>query len=122
MSSRIAASFHSQIIFLFCFCVLQEELRAQLPRYQCNIPRQGQTPASPSVGPVGGMMSSQQASMRQPVPGQYGAPPQGIPGFIPGGMAPYGQAPPVGPSGYQGVPPRPPIGMRPPVMSPEGRY
>ncbi|XP_034566571.1 BUB3-interacting and GLEBS motif-containing protein ZNF207a isoform X4 [Notolabrus celidotus] len=88
-----------------------EELRAQLPRYQRNIPRQGQTTAAPSVGPVGGMMSPQQPSMRQPVPGQYGGPPQGMPGYIPGGMPPYGQAPPVGPPGYQGAPPRPPIGV-----------
>ncbi|CAJ1076594.1 BUB3-interacting and GLEBS motif-containing protein ZNF207a isoform X2 [Xyrichtys novacula] len=97
-----------------------EELRAQLPRYQRNIPRQAQSTAAPSVGPVGGMMSPQQPGMRQPVPGQY--PPQGMPGFIPGGIPPYGQAPPVGPPGYQGAPPRPLIGMRPPVMSPEGRY
>lgn len=48
--------------------------------------------------------------------GQYGGPPQGMPGYIPGGMPPYGQAPP----GYQETPARPP--MRPPVMSPGGRY
>ncbi|XP_041634405.1 BUB3-interacting and GLEBS motif-containing protein ZNF207-like isoform X2 [Cheilinus undulatus] len=100
-----------------------EELRAQLPRYQRSIPRQGQTATGPhTVGPVGGMMASQQSGMRQPLPGQYGAPPQGMPGFIPGGMPPYGQAPPVGPSGYQGAPPRPPMGVRPPVMSPGGRF
>lgn len=100
-----------------------EELRAQLPRYQCSIPRQGQATASaPSVGPVGGMMSPQQPGMRHPIPGQYGGPPQGMPGYMPGGMPPYGQAPPVVPPGYQGAPPRPPIGMRPPVMSPGGRY
>ncbi|XP_020512161.1 BUB3-interacting and GLEBS motif-containing protein ZNF207 isoform X1 [Labrus bergylta] len=99
-----------------------EEFRAQLPRYQRSLPRQGQTAAaSQSVGPMGGMMSPQQASMRQPLPGQYGGPPQGMPGYIPG-MPPYVQAPPVGPPGYQGAPPRPPLGMRPPVMSPGGRF
>ncbi|KAM3597736.1 uncharacterized protein V6R79_008649 [Siganus canaliculatus] len=100
-----------------------EELRAQLPRYQRNIPRQGQTTtAAPAVGPVGAMMAPQQPGMRHPIPGQYGGPPQGMPGYLPGGMPPYGQAPPVVPPGYQGAPPRPPIGMRPPVMSPGGRY
>lgn len=54
--------------------------------------------------------------------GQYGGPPQGMPGYMPGGIPPYGQAPPVVPQGYQGAPPRPPMGMRPPVMSPGGRY
>ncbi|XP_053193967.1 BUB3-interacting and GLEBS motif-containing protein ZNF207-like isoform X1 [Scomber japonicus] len=100
-----------------------EELRAQLPRYQRSIPRQGQATASAtSVGPVGGIMAPQQPGMMHPVPGQYGGPPQGMPGYMPGGMPPYGQAPPVVPPGYQGAPPRPPIGMRPPVMSPGGRY
>lgn len=56
------------------------------------------------------------------VAGQYGGPLQGMPGYIPGGMTPYGQAPPVVPPGYQGAPTRAPIGMRPPVMSPGGRY
>lgn len=50
--------------------------------------------------------------------GQYGAPPQGMPGYMPGGMPPYGQGPPMVPP-YQGGPP---LGMRPPVMSPAGRY
>ncbi|XP_019117422.2 BUB3-interacting and GLEBS motif-containing protein ZNF207 isoform X2 [Larimichthys crocea] len=100
-----------------------EELRAQLPRYQRSIHRQGQTTAAaPSVGPVGSMMTPQQPGMRHPIPGQYGGPPQGMPGYMPGGMPPYGQAPPVVPPGYQGAPPRPPMGMRPPVMSPGGRY
>ncbi|XP_059204663.1 BUB3-interacting and GLEBS motif-containing protein ZNF207a isoform X2 [Centropristis striata] len=101
-----------------------EELRAQLPRYQRCIARQGQTPAtvSPSVAPVGGMIPPQQPGMRHPIPGQYGGPPQGMPGYMPGGMPPYGQAPPVVPPGYQGAPPRPPMGMRPPVMSPGARY
>ncbi|XP_070703646.1 BUB3-interacting and GLEBS motif-containing protein ZNF207a isoform X2 [Pempheris klunzingeri] len=102
-----------------------EELRAQLPRYQRTMPHQGQTAAAaaaPSVGPVGGMMAPQQPGMRHPIPGQYGGPPQGMPSYIPGGMPPYGQAPPVVPPGYQGAPPRPPMGMRPPVMSPGGRY
>ncbi|XP_037649530.1 BUB3-interacting and GLEBS motif-containing protein ZNF207-like isoform X2 [Sebastes umbrosus] len=100
-----------------------EELRAQLPRYQRGIPCQGPTAAAaPSVGPVGGMMAPQQPGMRHPIPGQYGGPPQGMPGYMPGGMPPYGQAPPVVPLGYQGAPPRPPMGMRPPVMSPGARY
>ncbi|XP_031728144.1 BUB3-interacting and GLEBS motif-containing protein ZNF207-like isoform X1 [Anarrhichthys ocellatus] len=98
-----------------------EELRSQLPRYQRSAPRQGQTSAAtPSVGPVGGMMAPQQSGMRHPIPGQYGGPPQGIPGYMPGGMPPYGLAPPVAPPGYQGAPP--PMGMRPPVMSPGARY
>lgn len=50
--------------------------------------------------------------------GQYGAPPQGMPSYMPGGMPPYGQGPPMVPP-YQGGPP---MGMRPPVMSPAGRY
>lgn len=53
--------------------------------------------------------------------GPYGAPPQGVSGFVPGGMPPYGQAPPMVPP-YQAAPPRPAVGMRPPVMSPGGRY
>ncbi|XP_049925721.1 BUB3-interacting and GLEBS motif-containing protein ZNF207a isoform X2 [Epinephelus moara] len=100
-----------------------EELRAQLPRYQRSIPRQGQAAAAaPSVGPMAGMMAPQQPGIRHPIPGQYGGPPQGMPGYMPGGMPPYGQAPPVVPPGYQGAPPRPPMGMRPPVMSPGARY
>ncbi|CAN9505913.1 unnamed protein product [Ophioblennius macclurei] len=97
-----------------------EELRAQLPRYQCSIPRPGQTTtAAPAVGPVGGIMASQQHSMSHPIPGQFSGP---APGFIPGRMPPFGQGPPVVPPGYQTAPPRPPLGMRPPVMSPGGRY
>ncbi|XP_054463256.1 BUB3-interacting and GLEBS motif-containing protein ZNF207-like isoform X2 [Anoplopoma fimbria] len=100
-----------------------EEFRSQLPRYQRSVPRHGQTTAAaPSVGPVGGMMAPQQSGMRHPIPGQYGGPPQGMPGYMQGGMPPYGQAPPVVPPGYQGAPPRPPMGMRPPVMSPGARY
>jgi len=53
-----------------------------------------------------------------PCIGQYGAPPQGMPGYLPGGMPPYGQAPPMVPPYQAG----PPMGMRPPVMSPAGRY
>ncbi|KAM3863862.1 BUB3-interacting and GLEBS motif-containing protein ZNF207-like [Diretmus argenteus] len=100
-----------------------EELRAQLPRYQRNISRQGQaTVSAPPVGPMGGMMAPQQPGIRHPMPGQYGGPPQAMPGYMPGGMPPYGQAPPMVPPGYQGAPLRPPMGMRPPVMSPGGRY
>ncbi|MFT7804102.1 BUB3-interacting and GLEBS motif-containing protein ZNF207-like isoform X1 [Arapaima gigas] len=105
-----------------------EERRAQLPRYQRNIPRPGQAHmAVPPVGPLGGMMPPQpaippqQPGMRHPMHGQYGAPPQGMPGYMPGGMPPYGQAPPMVPP-FQGGPPRPPMGMRPPVMSQGGRY
>ncbi|XP_029997138.1 BUB3-interacting and GLEBS motif-containing protein ZNF207-like isoform X2 [Sphaeramia orbicularis] len=100
-----------------------EELRAQLPRYQCSIAHQGQASASgSSVGSLGGMMGTQQPGMRHPIPGQYGGPPHGMPGYMPGGLPSFGQAPPVVPPGYQGAPPRPSMGMRPPVMSPGGRY
>lgn len=45
-------------------------MRAQLPRYQRSIPRQGQATASAtSVGPVGGIMAPQQPGMMHPVPG-----------------------------------------------------
>ncbi|XP_038632857.1 LOW QUALITY PROTEIN: BUB3-interacting and GLEBS motif-containing protein ZNF207-like [Scyliorhinus canicula] len=110
-----------------------EERRAQFPKYQRNIPRQGQAPMGPPpVGPMGGMMPPQQGmppqqpAMRPPMPppGQFGGPPQGMPGYLPGGMPPYGQGPPMVPP-YQGGPPRPPMGMsgmRPPVMSQGGRY
>ncbi|XP_061882925.1 BUB3-interacting and GLEBS motif-containing protein ZNF207-like isoform X4 [Entelurus aequoreus] len=102
-----------------------EELRAQLPRYQRLLARTGQAHvAAPPVAVVGGMMAPQQGlplqqpGMRHPMHGQYGAPPQGMPTFMPGGMPPYGQVPPLVPS-YQGGPP---MGMRPPAMSPAGRY
>ncbi|KAG9350452.1 hypothetical protein JZ751_026815 [Albula glossodonta] len=98
-----------------------EERRAQLPRYQRNIPRPGQAHmAVPPVGPMGAMMPPQQGMPPQQS-GQYGAPPQGMPGYMPGGMPPYGQGPPMVPP-FQGGPPRPPMGMRPPVMSQGGRY
>ncbi|XP_041858648.1 BUB3-interacting and GLEBS motif-containing protein ZNF207-like isoform X4 [Melanotaenia boesemani] len=100
-----------------------EELRTQLPRYQCSMPHQGQAgAAAPSVGPVGGIMAPQQLSVGNRMPGQYGGPPRGIPGYIPGQMSPFGQAPPVIPPRYQGVPSRPPVGIRPPSMSPGGHY
>ncbi|XP_067273900.1 BUB3-interacting and GLEBS motif-containing protein ZNF207a isoform X2 [Pseudorasbora parva] len=105
-----------------------EELRAQLPRYQCKIPSSGQAHvSSPPVAPMGGVLppqqgiSAQQPGVRHPMQGPYGAPPQAVPGYVPGGMPPYGQAPPMVPP-YQAAPPRPAIGMRPPVMSPGGRY
>ncbi|KAG5853798.1 hypothetical protein ANANG_G00030250 [Anguilla anguilla] len=70
-----------------------EERRAQLPRYQRNIPRPGQAHmAVPPVGPMGAMMPPQQGmppqqpGMRHPMHGQYGGPPQGMPGYMPGGM------------------------------------
>ncbi|CAG5942145.1 unnamed protein product [Menidia menidia] len=102
-----------------------EEMKAQLPRYQRLIPRAGQAHvAAPQVAAVGGIMPPQQglppqqSGMRHPMHGQYSAPPQGMPGYMPGGMPPYGQGPPMVPQ-YQGGPP---MGMRPPVMSPAGRY
>ncbi|XP_034389991.1 BUB3-interacting and GLEBS motif-containing protein ZNF207b isoform X2 [Cyclopterus lumpus] len=102
-----------------------EELRAQLPRYQRLTPRPGQAlVAAPPVVAVGSIMPPQQGmppqqpGMRHPMHGQYGAPPQGMPSYMAGGMPPYGQGPPMVPS-YQGGPP---MGMRPPVMSPAGRY
>ncbi|XP_016424736.1 BUB3-interacting and GLEBS motif-containing protein ZNF207-like isoform X2 [Sinocyclocheilus rhinocerous] len=105
-----------------------EELRAQLPRYQCKIPSAGQTHVtSPPVAPMGGVLPPQQGipvqqpGVRHPMQGPYGAPPQGVPGYVAGGMPPYGQAPPMVPP-FQAAPPRPAIGMRPPVMSPGGRY
>uniref|UniRef100_A0A7M4E012 Zinc finger protein 207 n=1 Tax=Crocodylus porosus TaxID=8502 RepID=A0A7M4E012_CROPO len=102
-----------------------EERRAQLPKYQRNLPRPGQASmGNPPVGPIGGMMPPQpgippqQQGMRPPMPphGQYGAHHQGMPGYLPGAMPPYGQGPPMVPP-YQSGPPRPPMGMRPPVMS-----
>uniref|UniRef100_H0XP44 BED-type domain-containing protein n=2 Tax=Otolemur garnettii TaxID=30611 RepID=H0XP44_OTOGA len=106
-----------------------EERRAQLPKYQCNLPRPRQAPiGNPPVGPIGGMMPPQpgipqQQGMRPPMPphGQYGGHRQGMPGYLPGAMPPYGQGWPMVPP-YQGGPPRPPMGMRPPVMLQGGRY
>uniref|UniRef100_A0A673N504 BUB3-interacting and GLEBS motif-containing protein ZNF207-like n=1 Tax=Sinocyclocheilus rhinocerous TaxID=307959 RepID=A0A673N504_9TELE len=108
-----------------------EERRAQLPRYQRLIPRPGQTAAAaasaPPSGAVGGMIPSQQVippqqpGMRHPIHGQYGGPPQGMPGYMGGGMPPYGQSAPMVPP-YQSGPPGPPMGIRPPVMSPGSRY
>ncbi|KAJ3600658.1 hypothetical protein NHX12_031636 [Muraenolepis orangiensis] len=92
-----------------------EELRATLPRYQRNIPRQSQATISapPHMGPMGAVMAPQPPGLRHPMPGQYGGPPQGIPGYMSGGGIPlYGQ--PMVPPGYQGAPPRPPMGIRPP--------
>uniref|UniRef100_A0A671VDC7 Zinc finger protein 207, b n=1 Tax=Sparus aurata TaxID=8175 RepID=A0A671VDC7_SPAAU len=102
-----------------------EEMKAQLPRYQRLLPRPGQAHvAATQVAAVGSIMPPQQGmppqqpGMRHPMHGQYGAPPQAMPGYMPGGMPPYGQGPPMVPP-YQGGPP---MGMRPPVMSPAGRY
>lgn len=103
-----------------------EEKRAQHPKYQRNLPRQGQAPMG---NPLGAMMAPQpgmppqQPGMRHPMPphGQFGNPHQGMPGFHPGAMPPFGQGPPMVPQ-YQGGPPRPLMGMRPPVMSQGGRY
>ncbi|XP_067315602.1 BUB3-interacting and GLEBS motif-containing protein ZNF207b isoform X2 [Pseudorasbora parva] len=108
-----------------------EERRAQLPRYQRLIPRPGQTAAAaasaPPSGAVGGMIPAQQVippqqpGMRHPIHGQYGGPPQGMPGYMTGGMPPYGQSSPMVPP-YQAGPSGPPMGIRPPVMSPGSRY
>lgn len=106
-----------------------EEKRAQHPKYQRNLPRQGQAPMGSLSNPLGAMMAPQpgmppqQPGMRHPMPphGQFGNPHQGMPGFHPGAMPPFGQAPPMVPQ-YQGGPPRPLMGMRPPVMSQGGRY
>ncbi|MEQ2158403.1 hypothetical protein GOODEAATRI_011935 [Goodea atripinnis] len=119
-------SFSSLNVCVLCFLCNQEEMKAQLPRYQRLIPRAGQAhaAAAPPVAAVGSIMPPQQGlppqqpGMRHPMHGQYGAPPQGMPGYMPGGMPPYGQGPPMVPP-YQGGPP---MGMRPPVMSPAGRY
>uniref|UniRef100_A0AAY5F099 C2H2-type domain-containing protein n=1 Tax=Electrophorus electricus TaxID=8005 RepID=A0AAY5F099_ELEEL len=105
-----------------------EELRAQLSRYQCKLASTGQAHISaPAVGTLGAVVPpqqgvpSQQPAVRHSVHGPYGAPPQAVPGYVPGGMPPYGQGPPMVPP-YQGAPPRPPMAMRPPVMSQGGRY
>ncbi|XP_077055138.1 BUB3-interacting and GLEBS motif-containing protein ZNF207b isoform X2 [Siphateles boraxobius] len=102
-----------------------EERRAQLPRYQRLIPRSGQTAvaaaSAPPSGAVGGMIPPQQPGMRHPIHGQYGGPPQGMPSYLTGGMPPYGQGAPMVPP-YQAAPPGPPMGIRPPVMSPGSRY
>ncbi|KAJ6656449.1 hypothetical protein lerEdw1_003737 [Lerista edwardsae] len=78
----------------------------------------------PGMMPMGGMMPPGPGIpplMPGMPPGQYGAHHQGMPGYLPGAMPPYGQGPPMVPP-YQGGPPRPPMGMRPPVMSQGGRY
>ncbi|XP_044129162.1 BUB3-interacting and GLEBS motif-containing protein ZNF207-like isoform X3 [Bufo gargarizans] len=106
-----------------------EEKRAQLLKYQRNLPRPGQAPMGGLSSPLGAMMAPQpgippqQPGMRHPMPphGQFGSPHQGMPGFHPGAIPPFGQAPPMVPQ-FQGGPPRPLMGMRPPVMSQGGRY
>ncbi|XP_040293946.1 BUB3-interacting and GLEBS motif-containing protein ZNF207 isoform X1 [Bufo bufo] len=106
-----------------------EEKRAQHLKYQRNLPRPGQAPMGGLASPLGAMMAPQpgippqQPGMRHPMPphGQFGSPHQGMPGFHPGAIPPFGQAPPMVPQ-FQGGPPRPLMGMRPPVMSQGGRY
>ncbi|XP_051997424.1 BUB3-interacting and GLEBS motif-containing protein ZNF207b isoform X2 [Xyrauchen texanus] len=108
-----------------------EERRAQLPRYQRLIPRPGQSAAAAASaspgGAVGGMMPAQQVmppqqpGMRHSIHGQYGGPPQRMPGYIAGGMPPFGQSAPMLPP-YQAGPPGGPMGIRPPLMSPGSRY
>ncbi|XP_050996995.1 BUB3-interacting and GLEBS motif-containing protein ZNF207-like [Acomys russatus] len=101
-----------------------KERRAQLPKDQCNLPQPGETLiGNPPVGPMWGMMLPQpgipqQLAMRPPMP-PHG--PYGMSCYLPGAMPPYGQRPPMVPP-YQGGPPRPPMGMRPPVMSQGGCY
>ncbi|XP_060774562.1 BUB3-interacting and GLEBS motif-containing protein ZNF207b [Neoarius graeffei] len=64
-----------------------EERRAQLPRYQRLIPpRPGPTVAGP-VPPAAAVGAL--PPQRHPMHGQYGAPPQGMPGYMPA----YGQVP-----------------------------
>ncbi|XP_060725042.1 BUB3-interacting and GLEBS motif-containing protein ZNF207b [Tachysurus vachellii] len=73
-----------------------EERRAQLPRYQRSIPpRPGPTvaAAAPPAVPVGSLLP-QQPPIRHPMHGQFAAPPQGMPGYMPV----YGQVP-----QYQGM-------------------
>ncbi|KAM9482839.1 BUB3-interacting and GLEBS motif-containing protein ZNF207b isoform 2-T2 [Clarias gariepinus] len=68
-----------------------EERRAQLPRYQRLIPPRPGPPvaaAAPPGAPVGSL-PPQQPPLRHPMHGQYGAPPQGMPGYMPA----YGQVP-----------------------------
>ncbi|XP_004071536.1 BUB3-interacting and GLEBS motif-containing protein ZNF207 [Oryzias latipes] len=96
-----------------------EELRAQLPRYQCSIRQK--TPTAPSVAPAA-VLPPQQLSVGNPIPGQFSGPLRGLPGYVPGQMLPFVQAHAGIPPGYQGVSSRPPMGVRPPVMSPGGRY
>ncbi|KAI5613774.1 BUB3-interacting and GLEBS motif-containing protein ZNF207, partial [Silurus asotus] len=67
-----------------------EERRAQLPRYQRLIPSRPGPPvaaAAPPSGVVVGSIPPQQPLIRHPMHGQYGAPPQGMPGYMPA----YGQ-------------------------------
>uniref|UniRef100_A0A2K6UAR1 C2H2-type domain-containing protein n=1 Tax=Saimiri boliviensis boliviensis TaxID=39432 RepID=A0A2K6UAR1_SAIBB len=97
--------------------VYLEERRAQLPRYQRNLPQQGQVPiCNLPVGPIGGM--------RPPVPphSQYSGHHQGMPGYLPGAMPLYGQGPPMMPP-YQGGPSRPPMRIaRSGVRDQPGQY
>lgn len=67
----VVAWFHCIVIVL---ALIQEERRAQLPRYQRLIPRPGQTAAiaasAPPSGAPGGMMPPQQPGMRHPIHGK----------------------------------------------------
>lgn len=60
--------------FVIVLALIQEERRAQLPRYQRLIPRSGQTAAAaasaPPSGAVGGMIPPQQPGMRHPIHGK----------------------------------------------------
>ncbi len=58
-------------------CVLQEEVRAQMPRYQCKVPSAGQAHVtSPPVAPMGGVLPpqqgipAQQPGVRHPMQGR----------------------------------------------------
>uniref|UniRef100_A0A2K5JUF3 Zinc finger protein 207 n=1 Tax=Colobus angolensis palliatus TaxID=336983 RepID=A0A2K5JUF3_COLAP len=65
----------------------------------------------------------QQQGVRPPMPphGQYGGHHPGMPGYLPGAIPPYGQGLAMVPP-FQGGLPRPPKGMRPPVILQGGRY
>lgn len=84
------------VLFVCLLLLVQEERRAQLPRYQRSIPpRPGPAVAAtaPPTVPVG-VLPPQQPPLRHPMHGQYAAPPQGMPAFMPA----YGQVP-----QYQGM-------------------
>ncbi|KAK3574666.1 hypothetical protein QTP86_011579 [Hemibagrus guttatus] len=73
-----------------------EERRAQLPRYQRTIPPHPGLTVAAAAPPAVQVVSlpPQQPPIRHPMHGQYGAPPQGMPGYMPA----YGQVP-----QYQGM-------------------
>lgn len=96
--------------------------KKRLPRlyvfYRCTEEQQHSAGSAFFMEPESVICQSWHCALAVFATGQYGAPPQGMPSYMPGGMPPYGQGPPMVPP-YQGGPP---IGMRPPAMSPAGRY